>query len=174
MHAKQHVGIGVALIAFLALGGAFLLAGRPAHQKPLGEAPAIQFQSTAVPDENIKAFLNGDYELIKTVAGLPEPIRELYTETGGSRFVLADPGKHFEATDFIIDASVPRERLIFAGLSGKRCFVHYEQGGRGHSFHLALFELTSPSAVTPLWQGSCGPAKDLNHLRAQLRAGCDR
>jgi len=165
------VGASIALLVVL-VGVTFVLRGGATRRQPLGEAPLIQFQKTAKPNESVKIFLSGDFEIIKSVAALPEPIRKLYTEAGGSRFVLADPWQKFEATDVIRDASLPRKRLIFAGVSDKQCFIHYEQGGIGHSFHLALFELSSPSIVTPLWLGSCGPAKNLDDLRSQVRDGC--
>ena len=53
---------------------------------------------------------------------------------------MANPGKHFIEGDVIYDSSVPRERLIFAGVSGEKCFVHYEQGGRGHMYLVVFFE----------------------------------
>ena len=79
-----------------------------------------------------------------------------------------------EATDFIVDNSLPRKRLILAGVSGSKCFVQYEQGGFGLSFQVAFFELTSPSTMRPLWLGYCGPAKDLADLRSQVKAGCSQ
>jgi hypothetical protein len=173
MTKKRVVASVLIVLIALLVGGVFLLRGGMPRRKPLGEAALIQFQQTAKPDENVKAFLSEDFEIIKGVAALPEPIRKLYTEAGGSRFVLADPGQKFEATDVISDPSLPRKRLIFAGVTGEHCFVHYEQGGFGHSFRLALFELNSPSTVTPLWLGSCGPATNIDALRSQVRDGCD-
>src|SRR5438876_12438783 len=116
----------------------------------------------------------GNFAIIKDVQALPASILKACTEIGGSRHVLANPGHRFEATDVIRDESLPRKRMIFAGVSGNRWFVHYEQGGRGHSFRLAFFQVTSPSTMKPLWQGFCGPAKDIADLRSQVRAGCSR
>jgi len=72
--------------------------------------------------------------------------------------VIANPGEDFEATDFISDSSVPRERS--------------EHGGYSHDTLLALFELTAPSGVKPLWRGRCkDPAADISHLRSQVFSG---
>ncbi len=140
--------------------------------KPLGEAPPIQYQSTSAPDAAVRRFLDGDFEIIKDVNAFPKPILQAFTELGGSRPVMANPGKKFEATDFIIDASIPRERLIFAGISGDKCFVHYETGGLGHWYSLALFKLTSADTMKPIWHGRCGPAANIGDLRSQVAKGC--
>ena len=86
--------------------------------------------------------------------------------------MMANPGQRFEATDVIRDESLPRKRLIFAGISGNKCFVHYEQGGLGLSYPVAFFELTSSQGMTPIWRGGCGKAKDLDQLRSLLNQGC--
>jgi hypothetical protein len=83
----------------------------------------------------------------------------------------ANPGKRFEATDNILDASVPGIRLIFAGSRDNKCFVHYEQGGLSHSHLLAFFTLTSDK-MKPLWQGYCdGPAANIQELRSKVVNG---
>ena len=117
-------------------------------------------------------FLGGDFRIIKDVGLLPRPVLEKFTEQNGSRPVIANPGKNFVVGDVIYDSSVPRERLIFAGVSGKKCFVHYEQGGRGHMYLLVLFDLTSPTGVKPLWRGHCrGPAANISELHSQVVNG---
>ena len=162
------------LALIMIFGGILAVRARVGNRKPLGESQLIQFEGTSVPDDRVRRFLDGDFALIKNVVSLPTPILKAYTEVGGSRPVLADPGKRFEATDFIVDNSLPRKRLILAGVSGSKCFVQYEQGGLGLSSRVAFFELTSPSTMRPLWLGYCGPAKDLADLRSQVKAGCSQ
>ena len=117
-------------------------------------------------------FLDGDFTIIKDVGLLPRPVLQKFTEQNGSRPVIANPGKNFVVGDVIYDSSVPRERLIFAGVSGEKCFVHYEQGGRAHMYLLALFDLTSPSGVNRIWRGHCrGPAANISDLRSQVVNG---
>jgi hypothetical protein len=171
---NRVVGIVVLLTLMSLLGGLLALRGGIGNRKPLGEGQLIHFESTSTPEDTVRQFLDGDFALIKNVESLPRPILKAYTEVGGSRPVLANPGKRFEATDFIVDNSLPRKRLIFAGVSGSRCFIHYEQGGRALSFRVAFFELTSSNTMRALWLGYCGPAKDIVDLRSQVRAGCSR
>src|SRR5260370_3153799 len=111
---------------------------------------------------------------ILSLSKIPRPVLRVFTEVGGSRPVMANPGKRFEATDFIVDSSIPRKRLIFAGVSGDRCFVHYEQGGIAHSYLLALFTVTSPATMKPIWRGYCGHAAHIRDLRSELAAGCSQ
>ena len=86
--------------------------------------------------------------------------------------MMADPGKDFRATDVIYDSSLPSKRLIFAGVSGDKCFVHYEQGGIGLSYVLALFKVTSKDHIKPIWRGYCGRrATNLEGLRSLLAGG---
>ena len=141
---------------------------------PLGNAPPIQFQSTSAPDAAVQKFLNGDFVIVKDVKALPRPVLQAFTEVGGSRPVMANPDEKFEETDFITDSSIPRARLIFAGGSGDRCFVHYEQEGRGRSYLLALFVLTGSDTMKPVWRGYCGPTANVRDLRSKLADGCSQ
>jgi hypothetical protein len=100
-------------------------------------------------------FLEGNFKIINRVGNLPQPVLQVFTEEGGSRFVMADPGKEFQATDVIYDGTLPRKRLILAGVQDDRCFVLYEQGGIGLSEILAFFKLTSKDSMEPLWSGYC-------------------
>lgn len=107
--------------------------------------------------------------IVRDIRQLPPPVLQSYTERGGSRFVMANPGKRFEATDYILDSSVPRKRLIFAAVSPDKCIVSYEQGGYAHTFDIALFRLNFNKAE-PVWQGFCD-AKDLDTLRKSIAEG---
>jgi len=132
--------VGVFIVAAVVFG----LTKR--DRKPLGEAPSLDFPSTEMAQSARQQFLGGDFTIIKDVGLLPRPVLEKFTQQNGSRPVMANPGKNFIARD-VIDPSQPRERLIFAVVSGEKCFVHYEQGGRAHMFLLTLFDLASPTGV---------------------------
>jgi hypothetical protein len=94
------------------------------------------------------------------------PVLQVFTASTVSQLFMANPGEPFEATDFISDSRVPQMSLIFAGTQDDRSFVHYEQGGRGHMFIVALFKLISSSEIKPIWRGYCtGPAHNLAELR---------
>ena len=174
MSITRNSVLGFVCLLVLVMLGAGILALHPwrGRTEPLGESPLITYESTSTPDPTVRQFLEGDFELIKDVKFLPRPVQQAFTETGGSRLVLVNPGQRFEATDVIRDTSLPRKRLIFAGVSGNKCFVHYEQGGLGHSFLVSFFELTSVDSMRPIWQGHCGPAKNLSDLRLQVDRGC--
>jgi hypothetical protein len=172
MHkAQKTAAVKLLAIVFLVVAGIVLGLSRQ-DRKPLGEAPVLDFSSPGTSQLTRQQFLDGDFTVIKDVRLLPRPVLEKFTEQNGSRPVIANPGKNFVVGDVIYDSSVPRKRLIFAGVSGEKCFVHYEQGGRGHTYLLALFDLTSPSSVKPLWQGHCrGPAANISDLRSQVVNG---
>ena len=136
--------------------------------KPLGEAPRIS-------QSERQQFLEGDFAIVKDVKALPRQVVDAFTEQGGSHLLMANPGQTFEATGIIRDSSVPRERLIFAGVLNDKCFVHYEQGGYAHSYILAFFNVASTSGVKMLWRGYCTtPATNLQELRLKVtNGGCN-
>jgi hypothetical protein len=170
MHRKS------ALIAFVCLGllavlGSSIASLRKSKSPPLGEAPSIEYPSEKMAESTARRFLEGSFTLINDVRNLPPPVLRGFTEVGGSRLVIANPGENFQVTDVIYDSSLPRKRLIFAGVSGEKCFVYYEQGGLGHSYILHLFHVNSNS-MKPVAQGYCsGRAANLDQLRSWLEDG---
>jgi hypothetical protein len=142
--------------------------------RPLGEGPRIQLPAARFSESARRQFLDGDFKIVTDVRALPAPVLQTYTEQGGSRLLMANPGQKFEATDVIQDASVPRERLIFAGVAGDKCFVHYEKGGYAYSYVVEFFGVTSTKSMEPLWGVYCdGPAANIQDLRSQLiHGGC--
>jgi hypothetical protein len=157
------------VIIVLIVAAGIMLALRKRDQKPLREAPTLNFFSPDMTQLARQQFLDSDFTIIKDVRLLPRPVLEKFTEQNGSRLVIANPGKNFIVGDVIYDSSLPRERLIFAGVSGQRCFVHYEQGGRAHTYLLALFDVT-PSNAKPLWRGYCsGLAANISNLRTDCQ-----
>jgi hypothetical protein len=138
---------------------------------PPGEPAPIKFVAPNMSSQERQTFLTPDYEILQTVSDLPAGIRRLYTVKSGSHIAMANPGERFEATDHITDPMLPRRRLIFAGVSQDRAFVHYEEGGIAHSYIIELFRLESPQAAIGVWRGYCGPAKDLADLRRLMSAG---
>jgi hypothetical protein len=159
--------LSVLAIVILLAAAAVMVFGRG---KPLGPEPRIDFPTTTLQKTEILEFLQGEFTIIKDVGSLPKPILNAFTEVGGTRPVMANPGQKFEVGDVIFDASVPRKRLLFAGVSGDKCFVHYEQGGLGHYYVLELFRFTPADTMKPLWKGYCGPVKDIQGLRSEIEA----
>jgi hypothetical protein len=165
-----------ALIAFVCLGLFAVVCGSIAYLRkskslPLGEAPSIEYPSEKIGESATRQFLEGSFTLIHDVRNLPPPVLRGFTEVGGSRLVIANPGEDFRATDVIYDSSLPSKRLIFAGASGEKCFVYYEQGGIGHSYILHLFHVNSDS-MKPVWKGYCpGRPANFEQLRSWLEDG---
>src|SRR5215467_4897080 len=142
---STRIAIPVAAVLFMYAG--FEVARW--SEKPLGESPRIEFPSP-IGQSEVEQFLDGDFQLIKDMKALPEPLIHAFTEIGGSRLTVANPGKRFEATDAIWDDTLPQKRLVIAGLSGNKCFMLYEQGGIIHFFVLALFKLSPPNVLNSL------------------------
>ncbi len=142
--------------------------------RPQGEGRRIESSAAGVSQSDWLEFLNRDFNIVTDVRALPGPVLQKYTEPGGSRLLMGNPGQKFEVTDVIRDASMPRERLIFAGVAGDKCFVHYERGGYAHTYVVEFFGITSPDSVEPLWSGYCeAPAANIQDLRSQLiHGGC--
>ena len=159
--------LSVPLIAVIA--GAFLW---KRERRPLGEAPAAGHSPSESSQSARQEFLDGSFRLVKEVETLPGPVRNALAQQGDPRSVMANPGNPFEATDVISNPSLPPKRLIFAGVSENRWFVHYEQGGRAHSYVLALFNLAPSGRITSTWRGYCsGPAANINDLRTWVASG---
>ena len=164
--------VGTAVGTALLVSLAFLVAHRwKAASKPLGDGSLVEFPIAEISPLARQRFLDGDFKTIKDVTALPRPVLQAFTEQGGSRLLMANPEKNFLATDVIYDSSLPRKRLIFAGVLDDRCFVHYEQGGRGHIYILVFFRVTSKDSMEPLWRGFCGPAANIQDLRSEVLKG---
>ena len=132
---------------------------------PPGEPPPIKFVSPNMSSVERQRFLGADYRIAQKVADLPAGIRKLYTVKGGSRVAIANPGERFEATDVITDPDLPTRRLIFAGVAQDRAFIHYEEGGKPHSYIVELFRLESSELAVGLWRGYRGPTKNFEEMK---------
>lgn len=84
------------------------------------------------------------------------------------KLLLADPGKPWNATDAIIDRTLPGRRLIVAGCDARLCVVHYERGGIAFSFRILAMRLQK-DGWAPVWS-VYGPKSldDFAGLRAYL------
>jgi hypothetical protein len=115
----------------------------------------------------------GQLHEIDSLDALPEQIRRgHFTLPDGKKaggWVLAAPGGAWNATDSIVDPSLPGRRMIFAACTATVCVMHYERGG------IALIDLVMSLTrqrngwkVTWLAYGH-PPAKNLDALRALLQ-----
>jgi hypothetical protein len=98
------------------------------------------------------------FHQIVAATNLPPTVFSLCADDRGR---LAEPGQKWQVTDAITDDTLPRKRLIWTVTDGDYYVVHYERGGRGHSFHVLVAKLkpgeSKPSLV---WRGVGGQFKD--------------
>jgi hypothetical protein len=114
-------------LAVVFLAAFLFVASRVFHgwiAKPLGDGPPLRVPSAGLSLPEMEKFLEGDFTTIEDMKALPPSVLHVYTEQGSTRLLMANPGKRFELSDAVIDSSVPRKRLIFAGVSDDKCFVH--------------------------------------------------
>ena len=106
---------------------------------------------THLPVEARKALqANGSFKPILSVTNLPDAIVALCADSNGK---LADPGKQWQTSDLIVEPSLPQKRMIWAAFDGKYYVVHYERGGRGHSFHtLVATQQPAGSKALVVWR----------------------
>jgi len=81
---------------------------------------------------------------IHSTTNLPSTILSLCD--GGGDGKLAEPGQKWNATDAIIDPTLPGKRLIWAAVGGDYYVVHYERGGIAHTFHVLVAKLAKADA----------------------------
>jgi hypothetical protein len=106
---------------------------------------------------------------IHSTSDLPLPV---VTLCAGDKNNLAEPGGKWNATDVVMDTTLPVKRLIWAAVGGEYYVVHYERGGIAHTFHILVTKLakndTKPKAV---WKAIGGPFKDYAAFLDALRTG---
>jgi hypothetical protein len=87
------------------------------------------------------AFLATDYRPIASMEALPPPLAAgLRAELRGG--AMADRRQPYQSTDVVTGhPPLPSRRFVAAGVADDRWFVAYEHGGRGHHYHLLLFDL---------------------------------
>ena len=106
---------------------------------------------------------------VPATTNLPPAVVALCADEGGR---LAEPGQKWEATDVITDSSLPRKRLVWATVAGDYYVVHYERGGRGHSFHILVATLAKGDPKPKIvWRGVGGRLKNYSAFLEALRSG---
>jgi hypothetical protein len=118
-------------------------------------------------------ILDGRFSEVTKTESMPASVKKAFAKiTGEPAFALANPGEKFQVTDVIIDHSLPRRRLVFAGARGNDWFVHYEGGGIGRFFCVVVFRVDLQNRAEFVWGGAGSHgAKDLDQLRKMIAAG---
>ena len=125
---------------------------------------------TKLPPEDRKVLEDSSrFQELYVATKLPRAIVGLCADDRG-RF--AEPGQNWRATDAVSDDSLPRKRLIWAAVGGEYYVVHYERGGRGHSFHVLIATFAKgdqkPKVV---WRGVGERLKNYSAFLSALRSG---
>jgi hypothetical protein len=94
---------------------------------------------------------------------------EVLSTTNGR---LAEPGQKWNATDAIIDPTLPGRRLIWAAVGDDYYVVHYERGGIAHTYHILVAKLAKNDAKPKVvWRAIGGPFKNYAAFLDALRNG---
>lgn len=102
-----------------------------------------------------------------TDINLPPEVAELCSDNNGN---IAEPGEEWRVTDVISDPAIPSKRLIWAAKAGEYYVVHYERGGRGHSYHVLVATFTPGHEISnAIWRAAGGPLEDYNAFLEALR-----
>jgi hypothetical protein len=102
---------------------------------------------------------------IHSSTNLPPALVALCADKNG-RF--AEPGQAFNATDSIMDTSVPGSRLVWAATDGEYYVVHFERGGIAHTFEL-LVATMDPESRKPTVVLHCYVGRLLKNYGAFIR-----
>jgi hypothetical protein len=86
-------------------------------------------------------------------------------------FSMANPGEKFEATDNILDETLPERRLLWAGRLPNYYLLHYEHGGIGLHQHVVIVSYSDPKTAKVIWSGFSRPLKDYKEFLETLKAG---
>jgi hypothetical protein len=106
---------------------------------------------------------------VHAISNLPPTVVALCTGDNGK---IADPGQKWNATDAIIDPTLPGKRLIWATDGDDYYVVHYERGGIAHTFHILVAKLPNDNAKAKVvWRAVGGPFKDYAAFLTALRNG---
>jgi hypothetical protein len=107
---------------------------------------------------------------VHSTSDLPRAVLAL--RDGGGDAKLAEPGEKWNATDAIIDPTLPGKRLIWAAVGGEYYIVHYERGGIAHTYHILVAKLAKNDAKPRVvWRAMGGPFKDYAAFVNGLRNG---
>jgi len=125
---------------------------------------------TKLAAEDRKALQNAlRFREVHSTSDLPPVIVALCAGNNGK---MADPGQKWNATDAIIDPSLPGKRLIWGAVGDDYYVVHYERGGIAHTYHVLVAKLSNGEAKPKvIWGAVGGPFKDYAAFVAALRSG---
>ncbi len=114
-------------------------------------------------------------ELFRSVAKVPRQVVTACADASKDPgFRLAEAGQPFQVSDAITNETrnLPRRRFIWAARLPEYYVVHYEMGGRGHSFHVLLVKFDgTEKAAQVTWSAAAIFLKDYDHFLRALKTG---
>jgi hypothetical protein len=124
-----------------------------------------------LPADDRKVLLDvSRFHEVRSTRDLPPAVLALCDS--GSDGKLAEPGQNWNATDSIIDPTLPGKRLIWAAVGGDFYVVHYERGGIAHTYHVLVAKFAKNDAKPKvIWRAVGGPFKDYGAFLSGLRNG---
>lgn len=150
------------------------LESKTRQSPPEGPNP-IHLSTVSAPDGIRNHLLDGDFKIVNRVEEIPENCASVFESSFVSasgavpkrgEVKLANPGQVFQSSDALVPGA-PFRRLEFAGLGSRRCFIHYQSGGKMYpSFCLAVIDYADTRCI---WVGECRKkATSLADLRSML------
>jgi hypothetical protein len=118
-------------------------------------------------------ILDGQFKVISTTDAIPSKVKQAFSDISRQHsFAMANPSQKYQVGDVVIDGNLPRRRLVFAGATDDRWFIHYERGGRGVGYYVVVFNFTSGGDAHFVWGGAgANRAKNLEQLRKMVAIG---
>jgi hypothetical protein len=118
-------------------------------------------------------LLDRQFRVISKTEDIPANVKQAFSKiTRQPSFVMANPGQKFQATDFVLDRTLPWRRLVFSGVQDNNWFVHYERGGIAHSYYVVAFTADPRGDANFIWGCSVvDGAKTIEQLRRMV-ANC--
>ena len=105
----------------------------------------------------------------RTTAAIPGSVKQAWVSyTHETQFRMAEPGKPFQESDVVRDASLPWKRLRFVAVSKDMCVLQYERGGIFYSPVVAVFHLTGDKATLVYADQSRNIYAGMNELRRDI------
>jgi hypothetical protein len=186
------VGFGAVLCGFAAHYIRLKLANVPPPPARLTlanaeEASIRRFQEIfrrshrSIPQTEKEHILDGQFTVVTATEAMPAHLKEAFTVITGAQLGFASGAQRFamENPDWKYPYQrrrvMPYRRLLFAGLSDNKWFIHYLSGvgcGTPGNYYVVVFDVDEQNKVQFLWGGK-GPegATDLDDLRRGIATG---
>ena len=116
------------------------------------------------PEYRFLLMQQGAFRVV-AMSQIPSSIALLCADSNGR---MAAPGERWEATDTLSGDNLPRKRFIWAATHNNYYLLHYERGGRAHSFHVVIAYMRGEGTVELLWHASATQYQDVSAFMKAL------